>query len=98
MTFLEALQAHCGGLILLKTQLYWYGAGCWDNNPGRVSLILDADHFGARFVHAAGAYVADGRIDGIDGGACVFLLIDESPKWVWVDEQDVELHFSLVNE
>ena len=80
MIFLETLKANLGGLLRVKTSLYWYGAGCWDNNPGRVSLILDADRFGAQAAHAAVPSIAAGRIDG---AACVFLLIDESPKWVW---------------
>jgi hypothetical protein len=42
MTLLDKLQAHKGGLLQLKTQLYWYGRGGWDNNPGRICLLLDA--------------------------------------------------------
>ena len=41
MTLLDKLQAHKGGLIHIKSQLYWYGCGGWDNNPGRICLILD---------------------------------------------------------
>ncbi len=72
----------------MKTSLYWYGAGCWDNNPGRVCLILDADRFGAQVAHAAVPVDAG---EGLAGAACVFLLIDESPKWVTVDEKYAEL-------
>jgi hypothetical protein len=42
MTLLDKLQAHKGGLLQLKPPLYWYGRGGWDNNPGRVCLLLDA--------------------------------------------------------
>ena len=41
MTFLEQLQSHKGGLLRLKTELYWYGGRGYDGNPGRVCLILD---------------------------------------------------------
>ena len=41
MALLDKLQAHRGGLLQLKTQLYWYGRGGWDNNPGRICLLLD---------------------------------------------------------
>ena len=53
MTFLEELQAHTGGLLRLKTQLYWYGGRGPDGSPGQVCLLLDA---AARYgAHAAGA-------------------------------------------
>ena len=42
MTFLQRLQAHKGGLIRLKTELYWYDGRGYDNTPGRICLILDA--------------------------------------------------------
>ena len=42
MTLLEQLQAHKGGLIQLKTQLYWYDGRGWDGDPARVCLLLDA--------------------------------------------------------
>ena len=42
MNFLDNLQAHKGCLIHLKTQLYWYKGRGWDNNPGRICLLLDA--------------------------------------------------------
>ena len=41
MPLLEQLQAHKGGLIQLKTQLYWYDGRGWDGDPARVCLILD---------------------------------------------------------
>ena len=42
MNLLETLQAHKGGLICLKTELYWYDRRSWDGTPGRICLILDA--------------------------------------------------------
>jgi len=97
MSFLETLQALPGGLILLKTQLWWYTHQHWDNNPGRVCIILDAHHdfppHRGRYAMAARTYRAN-----LPRRVAVRLLIDGSPRWIWVDEQDVELHFSLVNE
>ena len=42
MTFLEQLQSHKGGLLRLKTELYWYGGRGYDRSPDRICLILDA--------------------------------------------------------
>ena len=90
MTLLEKLQSHRGGLLRLKTELYWYDVGDWDNNPGRVCLVLDAT------VHAPGTDAATVRADGLLGEvvgelADVLLLVDGSPQWVWVAECDVEV-------
>ena len=41
MTFLEVLQSHKGGLLRIKSELYWYGGRGFDGYPGRVCLILD---------------------------------------------------------
>jgi len=82
MTFLEQLQAHKGGLIQLKSQLYWHGGRGYDGNPGRVCLILDAA------VTAAAAVVTE-RYQA--GAAAAYLLLDGSPQWVWVAKADVEL-------
>ena len=81
MTFLEQLQSHKGGLLRLKTELYWYGGRGWDKNPGRICLILDA---------AASVVVAVAHGLG-PAVAAALLLIDGSPHWVWVAEQDVAL-------
>ena len=42
MTLLEGLQSHRGGLLRIKSELYWYGGRGFDGAPGRVCLILDA--------------------------------------------------------
>jgi len=78
MTFLEQLQAHKGGLIQLKSQLYWYGGRGYDGNPGRVCLILDAAASAATNTVTATVAVA-------------YLLLDGSPQWVWVAKEDMEL-------
>jgi hypothetical protein len=99
MTFLQQLQAHKGGLLHLKTQLYWYdgrqlywydGRG-YDNNPGRVCLILDAT--AAAAADAAAATTA--ATAAVTTAAAAHLLIDGRPAWIWVAEQDIEL---LVND
>ena len=87
MTFLEQLQSHRGGLIRMKTELYWYGGRGYDGSPGRVCLLLDAAANGDAKVpwkapSTAGACVA---------GPAAHLLIDGTPHWVWVVEADVEL-------
>jgi len=90
MTFLEQLQAHKGGLIHLKTQLYWCEGRRWDNNPGRICLILDA----ARRSTAAAATAAEPAA-ATTVAATAHLLIDGRLTWIWVAEQDIEL---LVND
>jgi len=82
MTFLEQLQAHKGGLIQLKSQLYWYGGRGYDGNPGRVCLILDAAANASTKPTARACSIAD---------AVAYLLLDGLPQWVWVAKADVEL-------
>jgi hypothetical protein len=95
MTFLETLHANRGGLIRLKTQLYWYETKSWDDSAGRICLILDARP--ARQPHPPGvnvvATVSGGRMDAEFLAAQ--LMIDGSPQWVWIDKQKAEL---LTNE
>ena len=93
MTFLEQLQSHKGGLICLKTQLYWYDGRGWDKNPGRVCLILDTAAARTAAPVAAAARTAAGvaAARASTNGASALLLIDGAPHWVWIVEQDVEL-------
>jgi hypothetical protein len=86
MTFLEQLQAHKGGLIHLKSQLYWHEGNMWDNNPGRICLILDAAVH-PRAIPAATTAATD--------ATAAYFLIDGQTAWVWVAEEDIEL---LVND
>ena len=86
MTFLESLQAHKGGLIRLKTQLYWHEGNMWDNNPGRICLILDA---------AASPPAIPAACTASSYATAAYFLIDRQPAWIWVAEQDIEL---LVND
>ena len=92
MTFLDKLQSHKGGLVQLKTQLYWYEGRGWDNNPGRICLILDAvpaETFRERSMYVDAA-AESGTLPSGDKAA-VHLLIDGSPKWIWAIERDLEL-------
>jgi hypothetical protein len=81
MTFLETLQVHKGGLLCLKTELYWYEGRKWDGTPGRICLLLDAD--------AAGDDTATTGARSPDVTA--LLLVDGAPHWVCLVKADVEL-------
>jgi hypothetical protein len=87
MTFLEQLQAHKGGLVQLKTELYWYAQGRHDGNPGRVCLILDATSTAASSVAAVATVAYEATAVA---AAAALLLVDGSPRWVWIAKEDVE--------
>lgn len=98
--FLEQLQSHKGGLLHLKTQIFWYGGRGYDNNPGRICLILDAATTAITAATtptaAAAVAAASDLISALDalnasGRVAALLLIDGSPQWVWVVENDVEV-------
>ena len=97
MTFLEALQAHRGGLIRLNAELYWYGGRGYDGNPGRICLLLDTAATSSTTITAGAPTAA--RITGADVrtgfGVEAYLLIDGSPQWVWVADKAIEI---LVND
>jgi len=93
MTFLEQLQSHKGGLICLKTELFWYEGRGWDGTPGRICLILDAAAATAATRTATSANTA--ALSSTAAYAVAHLLIDGQPAWIWVAEQDIEL---LVND
>ena len=84
MDFFDKLQKSRGELLRLKTQLYWYGkGGSWDQNPGRVCLILDVT--GCGFPVELCASTAS-----VGADAAVRLLLDGSPKWIHISMTDVE--------
>ena len=89
MTLLEQLQAHKGGLIQLKTQLYWYDGRGYDGTSGRICLILDAT------ASAASAAATADKLRTATAAAAAFLLIDGQPQWIWVAEANIAL---LVND
>jgi len=85
MTLLERLQTHRGGLLRLKTELFWYGGRGWDGTRGRVFLLMDSSaavDVSVEAVDAAATRLAD---------AATLLLIDGCPHWVWVSSDDLEL-------
>jgi hypothetical protein len=95
MTFLKQFQARKGGLLKIKTQLYWYDKGRHDGNPGRVCLILDvcdARQIDSYDVDASGAANEQAESDGKKVNSVdAFLLVDGVPRWIWLSEADVEL-------
>ena len=95
MTFLDKLKPHKGGLIKLKTQLFWYGDRSYDKNSGRICLLLDvvSSHPHALSPRAAASSCNTNGVDGFT--AIALLLIDGKPQWVWIAEQDIDL---LVND
>lgn len=95
MTLLEQLQSHAGGLVKIKTQLFWYGGRGLDGTPDRICLILDAaaDPAAASPGAASPAATSPGAAGRIDARAVAtaLLLIDGAPHWVWISEDTVEL-------
>ena len=86
MTLLEQLQSHAGGLVKIKTRLFWHGGRGWDGTPDRICLILDAASTPDPTAAADTDAVDDGR-----PAAAALLLIDGAPHWVWVAQEDVEV-------
>lgn len=86
--FLETLQSHKGGLIKIKTELYWYGGRGYDESPGRVCLLLDT---ATVFATAAAAATRTAIAHQDFAPAATYLLIDGSTHWVWMTKEDVEL-------
>ena len=89
MNFHKILQTRKGGLIRLKTQLYWYGGRGWDGNPGRICLLLGGGVTAALARTKTAA--TRGSTSGEHHAVTAHLLIDGSPHWVWVVQEDVEL-------
>ena len=90
MTLLERLQAHKGGLVRIKSQLYWHGGRGWDRFSGRICLILDVATDNEVFRIRVNAHTPATTPRGVVG-ADALLLIDGAPRWVWVADEDIEL-------
>ena len=88
MTFLEELQSHRGGILRIKSELYWCGGRGWDGTPDRICLVLDAadEVGGTSAVHVCTAHQRGHRYPH---GA--LLLIDGAPHWIWIGSEDVEI-------
>ena len=89
MNFLQKLESHTGGLLRIKSDLFWFGRG-WDGTPGRLCLLLDASPLAARS-RARARTPARLGVRGRRPLAAALLLIDGAPHWVWVANEDVEL-------
>ena len=97
MTFLEELQAHKGGLVRIKSELYWYGGRGPDGSPGRVCLLLDtALAVYARLsghplrLAATTAHADPNPFDNVSS-VSAYLLIEDKPQWVCVCSRDCEI-------
>jgi hypothetical protein len=92
MPLFEQLKAHVGGLIRLKTDLYWHNANSYDEVKGRVCLLLDTTLLGSSSSWVATSRTMMSRHPWrfLDN-AYVLLLIDCQAKWIWISEEDVEL-------
>lgn len=90
MNFLQKLESHTGGLLHIKSDLFWFGGRGWDAAPGGVCLLLDAT------ATTRGLVVAWARRHGClnprpGAVAVALLLIDDRPQWVWMTKEDVEV-------
>ena len=99
MTFSERLRVHRGGLVRLRANLWWFDAGMekWGSNrmTEAVCIILDAVEAGEGcgiHVEACGGGTAKGGdTDCIaEVYAEVLLFIDGAPRWIRLDENDLE--------
>ena len=92
MTLLDKLQAHKGGLLRLKTELYWYDRGDHDGIEGRHCILVDAPAKpGPAIEDAVTPTVELYNVEELNKTAVALLLIDGTCSWVWVAEEDVEL-------
>lgn len=91
MTLLKTLQAHKGGLLHIKSQLFWYGDIGYDNFVGRVCLLLDATTSPASPTCLADAATTTAFTTMAVRSVAAHLLIDGASRWVWMDENDVEV-------
>ena len=88
MTFLEALQSHKGGLIRLKSELWWHGGRGYDGIWGRVCLLMDAAEAPLPRHHRMPPARS---LRSHDDAPAALLLVDGAPHWVWIAPADVEL-------
>lgn len=95
MMFLRQLRSHIGGLIRLKTGLFWYDGGGYDSTPARVCLLLETVSptlSGPRTVATTTSATRTSTVLAVAAeGIPALLLVDGSPHWIWLVENDVEL-------
>lgn len=91
MTLLEKLQSHKGGLVMLRSELYWYDSPLgkeWDGVRGRICLLLDVRPAeDVRFRLDA----QQAQIHGTRLRLAAQLLIDGVPRWSWIAEDGAEV-------
>ena len=103
--FLRRLRSHIGGLIRLKTGLFWYDGSGYDNAPERVCLLLETFSAGVEGPRTVATTASARRPAAVTKGSAAttgsaaqassampaLLLVDGSPHWIWLVEDDVEL-------
>ena len=88
MVILEQLRIHVGGLVRIKSDLFWYDSRGWDGTRGRICLLMDAGPSDtAAFIAAAARTTAP----ALATATLALLLVDGQPHWVWVGSDDLEL-------
>jgi len=90
MTFLKTLKENRGGLLRLKTGLFWYCNGEWDGIYDRICIILDAATC-LEYPEVSAYTGGCGRYTSSRLLIAALLLVDGSPKWVWVEKEDIEI-------
>ena len=88
--FHKRLQAHKGGLLYLKTELYWYVRGERDGVKGRHCVLLDAPTKSMPATEDAVTPTVE-MCDDLKKTFVALLLIDGTCSRVWIAEDDVEL-------
>jgi hypothetical protein len=88
--FHKRLQAHKGGLLYLKTELYWYNRSERDGIEGRHCILLDAPTKSMPATEDAVTPTVE-MCDDLKKTVVTYLLIDGTPSWVWLAEEDVAL-------
>jgi hypothetical protein len=88
MTLIEALRSHRGGLVRIKSDLFWYDGRGWDGVHDRICLLMDSDDadlltFELRAARTTAPAAAADTV--------ALLLVDGQPHWVWVGADDMEL-------
>jgi hypothetical protein len=90
--FHKKLQSHKGGLLYLKCQLYWHDRDDHDGVEGRHCILLDAPAKTTPAIEDAVTRTVElYNANELKKTVVALLLIDGTPSWVWIAEQDVEL-------
>jgi len=89
--FHKRLQAHKGGLLYLKTELYWYVRDERDGIEGRHCILLDAPTKTTPAIEDAVTPTVElYNANELKKTAVTLLLIDGTCSWVWIAKDDVE--------